>query len=432
MRQAILKPKIPASAFESIVITTRQNNLRTEKPLEANKAGSSKPLQPDTVLDDEWDDGGLDDHDLIHVDPENDDFMDIDEFDNEILTNKASIQVKKKAMSELEGADSKLGNGNFACNHPCKDKSICKHACCKQGVKRKPQTRKSKLKDSSSVQKRKKIKSGPGSAGKTQSTLNTVVARKKSTGTGTPVEHIDLSHASKKQKRKPSLAASKLAHLHGNTTQTNEIPLLHTKPKDTANLHTDQGHDFDEISTREDHMDEDDMLLMGTRTMMPRESEDDLTNEIDYLDDDEDMLDAALVGMEDSEELRNTRTEMDMPLTREGQNMTKSSSKAEGDEELEESRLFVALQGSQDKHIVESMARSDDDNKGTPTTEGNVEGTTPSYHFECSQDDMSEEPGEWYNEKAQYGSEGAHSKGLEEEELRAWVAAELGDSVEMV
>ncbi|KAL2809895.1 Sec63 Brl domain-containing protein [Aspergillus granulosus] len=49
---------------------------------------------------------------------------------------KPSVMTKSNPVTNYE--PSKLENGRWACNHKCKDKSACKHFCCREGLDRLP------------------------------------------------------------------------------------------------------------------------------------------------------------------------------------------------------------------------------------------------------------------------------------------------------
>ena len=45
------------------------------------------------------------------------------------------LELDENDLKVLDGLDSpeKLANGNYRCNHPCKDRTKCRHLCCKEG-----------------------------------------------------------------------------------------------------------------------------------------------------------------------------------------------------------------------------------------------------------------------------------------------------------
>ena len=99
----------------------------------------------------EFGDGGLDDVDLLAA--ESVETMDIDAFENELacLPSKTDQPISNKSAKSkkqrVDGDDEEpvqLEDGKWACNHRCKDKTKCKHMCCRSGLDKPPrQPRKS-------------------------------------------------------------------------------------------------------------------------------------------------------------------------------------------------------------------------------------------------------------------------------------------------
>ncbi|TDL24911.1 P-loop containing nucleoside triphosphate hydrolase protein [Rickenella mellea] len=51
---------------------------------------------------------------------------------------KSTINQNGRKQPEEASTASKLPNGNYACNHPCKDKTKCRHLCCREGTSKPP------------------------------------------------------------------------------------------------------------------------------------------------------------------------------------------------------------------------------------------------------------------------------------------------------
>jgi ATP-dependent DNA helicase HFM1/MER3 len=94
---------------------------------------------------DEFSDDELDDADLLQAarGVSDLDFTHIDNFGTEIAaqckknTLKNAHQIQPgKARSVWQ--PTRLRNGKWACNHACKDKTACKHMCCREGVDKPP------------------------------------------------------------------------------------------------------------------------------------------------------------------------------------------------------------------------------------------------------------------------------------------------------
>ncbi|KAI9741343.1 MAG: Sec63 [Cirrosporium novae-zelandiae] len=98
--------------------------------------------------------GDLDDQDLLAA--ENMEFRTIDDFEDRppgrgfMATNPHTQKINKNLSSKPAAQESEedaldytqLSNGKWACNHKCKDKTSCKHMCCRDGLNKKPKPRK--------------------------------------------------------------------------------------------------------------------------------------------------------------------------------------------------------------------------------------------------------------------------------------------------
>ena len=143
-RSAELRPNFPASFFPISMEQTEG-----DKTDGAGKDGLNSRQYPGAggkrQRSEDFNDSGLDDGDLLAA--ENVEIMDIDAFEDELasLPSKDSNQpVKKLANSKKQRMDDndcehpQLKNGKWACNHKCKDKAKCKHLCCKEGLDKPP------------------------------------------------------------------------------------------------------------------------------------------------------------------------------------------------------------------------------------------------------------------------------------------------------
>lgn len=157
-RSAEIRPNIPASLFPTIV----EQKEAEKKDQNTNKASSSRQSQDPTgkrKASEDFDDGGLDDGDLLSA--ECVEVMDIDTFDDEYasLPSKNNQRDKKnrgnpkKQRTDDEGGEPvQLSNGKWVCNHKCKDKDKCKHLCCREGLDKPPKP--SKKSNSNTVEDR--------------------------------------------------------------------------------------------------------------------------------------------------------------------------------------------------------------------------------------------------------------------------------------
>ncbi|CAK5277542.1 unnamed protein product [Mycena citricolor] len=105
------------------------------KPKIAAKEYPIRDTRPLTAL--ELDLEGLEDSDFWNLDSQ------VDRYGNEVpevvrdLT-KPRERAEKPAAVELPKSTNKLSNGNFPCNHACKDKTKCRHLCCREGLAEPP------------------------------------------------------------------------------------------------------------------------------------------------------------------------------------------------------------------------------------------------------------------------------------------------------
>jgi Sec63 Brl domain len=141
-RSAELKPTLPASLFPSSV---HQNEVDADEMPHHGLARRNIPATGrKRQRSDDFDDSGLDDGDLLAA--EGVEIMDIDTFDTEVASLAATDQSntkklgtsKKQRTEESGGEPAQLKNGKWACNHKCKAKAKCKHPCCKEGLDKPP------------------------------------------------------------------------------------------------------------------------------------------------------------------------------------------------------------------------------------------------------------------------------------------------------
>lgn len=79
-----------------------------------------------------------------------DKFHNIDDFENGAASTTHGTKRKKQknASAGLDPSDAqepkRLENGNWMCNHKCRDRNKCKHTCCREGLEKKPRPKASK------------------------------------------------------------------------------------------------------------------------------------------------------------------------------------------------------------------------------------------------------------------------------------------------
>jgi hypothetical protein len=149
MRSAILKPDVPPQSFPALKATEDDKQQSTKVPAKTaankSKAGSKRKVSNSGV--DEFGDAAIDDADLALA--ETGGFEDIDDFDDNLGPSKGNAKKKQKQSHTNEDTarefePRQLDNGKWACNHACKDKTSCKHYCCREGLDKKPKPPKAK------------------------------------------------------------------------------------------------------------------------------------------------------------------------------------------------------------------------------------------------------------------------------------------------
>ncbi|KAL6717498.1 ATP-dependent DNA helicase MER3 [Lecanora helva] len=141
-RSAELKPDLPSHLFPQAQ-DQRQQVATSDGDSRRCKNGSTQitpDTSPGTIEDDEFDERGIGDQDMVDaiVGME---FRDIDQLGNGFHMQKpeSKLQTSKKVRDDGTYWNPKrLENGRWACNHKCKDKKVCKHMCCREGVDKVP------------------------------------------------------------------------------------------------------------------------------------------------------------------------------------------------------------------------------------------------------------------------------------------------------
>ncbi|KAF2488471.1 P-loop containing nucleoside triphosphate hydrolase protein [Lophium mytilinum] len=211
MRHATLKPEIRPSMFPS---PKPQPQKEPEKPTSntsrrrAEERGLTRKF---SEASDEFGDDGLDDSELLAVAGVGDlDFAHIDDFGsttsvmtrNNTAQNASLKKGKRKADDSEEEVDDeppKLENGKWACNHRCGDKTKCKHLCCREGLDKLPKRAKKKATASQIASTRKgsdQTQQLRSSRDKTQSKLQLNVSKRKSSAA---IEQVDLTEDEKRK-----------------------------------------------------------------------------------------------------------------------------------------------------------------------------------------------------------------------------------------
>lgn len=145
-RSAELRPDIPASLFPAP--TKQQGHEQNTGSSEKNfGSGQAQNANRKRKRSEDFDDDGLNDGDMLAA--ENVGVMDVEAFESALASlpprtegpsRKTVGKAKKLQVNEDGGEPVRLENGKWACNHKCKDKTNCKHMCCRDGLDKAPKS----------------------------------------------------------------------------------------------------------------------------------------------------------------------------------------------------------------------------------------------------------------------------------------------------
>ncbi|KAI4841945.1 P-loop containing nucleoside triphosphate hydrolase protein [Aureobasidium sp. EXF-8846] len=451
MQEAVLRPAIPASAFQYVKDTTVDSSKANQGARAPSVVKKSLKV-PQSTDDNEWDDGGLNDDDFIGAEPKEDEFTDVDALDQPNLNlPEAGQSTSKPSIANTVNApnEQRLENGNFACNHRCKDRSACKHPCCKVGVEKRPKPRPKKSKDSEPSTTESKSKISSTSSTKMQSKLELPTRGK---AVGGPVEHLDLSQTAHAPKGRGPMAATKLASLHNSNTKSSRVSAIGTASVTPVSLATGKPsrpkfmQSLNPLRSIEEEIQDETPSVTSMLDLYDDDNDKILSDEEDYLDKDEDMLDAALVGLEDSQSLQNS--DQVVKSTHEYESLDMVDAGTGYQEDDDEPELFLTphqqsiddfTKGFEDAAAIFDQSIDDESTMAGKIKRKRDEGVPPAYFSAKKARTDNEEGLEIYTEQSpeeemgETGEEDKESKERRErEELRAWLAAELGDCVEMI
>ena len=139
---------------------------KTIQPLQEVRTGSLKHNAPGSaslesaavrskkrLISDEFEDPDIPDEDMIDAAHAMSEFEDIDEaFHSTSLRSSGQSAAKGKCRALVvppsnrevsQEENVRLPNGNWQCHHQCKNKTSCRHLCCREGTTKKPKPRSS-------------------------------------------------------------------------------------------------------------------------------------------------------------------------------------------------------------------------------------------------------------------------------------------------
>ena len=146
LRHAELRHGLPANSFSSLSSIDESQQLhrdrRSIRQEIFRKDHDKSSTSPATLEDDEFSGGDIDDLDMVAA-ATGTNFGHINEYEKRakgpsdvLVTNNKG----RKDPMQTAGNPERLSNGKYACNHKCKDKSSCKHMCCREGIDKAPKT----------------------------------------------------------------------------------------------------------------------------------------------------------------------------------------------------------------------------------------------------------------------------------------------------
>jgi ATP-dependent DNA helicase HFM1/MER3 len=235
MRCATVKPKIAPSMFAVTkpmayehLHQSNTSKCRTES-LEVQRV--QQPAR------DDYGDDEIDDNELLNMPLDGLEFDDIDNFANNANTagrnsalNNKSNKEKARTRTTNTATDDdhdqgpvQLDNGKWACNHKCKDKTACKHLCCREGVDKPPRkVAKKATNDKNASQPASQMSAQKDK--KLQTKLQLTATKRKNPNL---IEELDLTQPEKKSKSGSATnnpEYRRLEHLH-QSIQSNKSTL---------------------------------------------------------------------------------------------------------------------------------------------------------------------------------------------------------------
>ncbi|RHZ65844.1 putative DEAD/DEAH box DNA helicase (Mer3) [Aspergillus thermomutatus] len=141
LRSAELKPELPNVLFPS-----RPSGRQALESMQQPRMNVPSRDTDDTPINanDRGGDDSIDNDDWLF-----DDLLEIDEASNWAAVNQSTgtsrSRIEEKGSkdckavaptAETEKEPTRLDNGRYACNHRCKDKTTCKHLCCREGLEK--------------------------------------------------------------------------------------------------------------------------------------------------------------------------------------------------------------------------------------------------------------------------------------------------------
>lgn len=259
-QSATVTPEIPAFMFptpKKAEALGKQREAASGAPNTSKRRAIAATTSKRTEEEEDFGDAGLDDDDLVLA--EADGFHKLEDLDSsedekkpQKKPTKKQNAVKRTASEPKEPKEShQLANGKWTCHHACKDKTKCKHMCCRDGVDKKPKPPKPK--------EPKEPKDSELSSDPKQTRLDMSKMKKSKSSTQTaPV--VPRKANESKEARQLNRAAN------NGIGSTSQVPLL-SKFKQPRRAEEPPPDDFDLESLKSDALIEDDDMLDLTEDM---------------------------------------------------------------------------------------------------------------------------------------------------------------------
>ena len=359
MRAAAVKPQVAASMFPTPKRLESERPASHQSNMSKRRTETTRPSRKVSATSDDYGDGDVDDDALVNASFRDLDFDHIENYADPIDSITRKNTAKNKVTKNKDDPKSKrlarpidttaeqddpepvqLANGKWACNHPCKDRSACKHQCCKTGMD-KPSKKKAVAKRVPSIEDRPEPTQQPlPLKGKEKQTKLQLTASKRKVSA--PIDELDLTQQEKKQKADYGTNGPRdyrgLHQLH-KTIQGKELPsslhsVMYKKPAYCYSQGGEHSLDFmggsaperhptssdygdfrfDEPSVDSDHPQH--QSAQQNSLGGPQEPEDCMDyepaahvafHESDAFDDDDSVLREAFIGLADSQNLQEIR-----------------------------------------------------------------------------------------------------------------------------
>ena len=236
-RHAELKPDLPTFLFPpqpQLALQQRSSNVQLSGKHSVNQGGDTRKVTTQTssvtVEGDEYGDDNLDDQDLVNA-AEEADFTRIDDFDQELPPRKKTLKdYMRPDIEQTAWNPEKLDNGKWACNHKCKDKTACKHMCCREGIDKAPKPPKNAFVPASTLVESSSLL-------KSNHSTEFVPANQDTKRRAAPqcdyIETVDLANLRAPRVRSPPSQLRKLDNLHNSIHKGRSTPVLVKKRSST-------------------------------------------------------------------------------------------------------------------------------------------------------------------------------------------------------